>query len=120
MPSDELKALAETLADWVEPAPGVTVYLFGSRVRGDHEPEADVDVRLYPNELAHCVHWWTAQNLSGFAELKARLPGRLELHADETDPVDRYILENRKSPALVVRKVVCVRTPDLKARTLPR
>jgi hypothetical protein len=29
--SDELKAVAERLADWVEPAPGVTVYLFGSR-----------------------------------------------------------------------------------------
>ena len=113
--SDELKAVAERLADWVEPAPGVTVYLFGSRVHGDHQPNSDVDVRLYPDELANCeaaMQWWAAQNKSGFAELKARLPGRLELHAGPTDDADRYILEGRKKPVLVVRKVVCVWTPS--------
>ena len=113
--SDELKAVAERLADWVELAPGVTVYLFGSRVRGDHQPNSDVDVRLYPDELANCeaaMQWWAAQNTSGFAELKARLPGRLELHAGPTDDADRYILEGRKKPVLVVRKVVCVWTPS--------
>jgi hypothetical protein len=113
--SDELKAVAERLADWVEPAPGVTVYLFGSRVRGDHQPNSDVDVRLYPDELTNCeaaMQWWAAQNTSGFAELKARLPGRLELHAGPTDDADRYILAGRMEPVLVVRKVVCVWTPS--------
>lgn len=48
---DELKALAQTLAEWVEPAPGIpAIYLFGSRVRGDYEPDADVDLRLYQNK----------------------------------------------------------------------
>jgi predicted nucleotidyltransferase len=33
--SAELSDLAEILADWIKPAPGVpAVYLFGSRVRG--------------------------------------------------------------------------------------
>src|SRR5439155_4441739 len=44
----ELEALAETLAEWISPAPGIpAVYLFGSRVRGDHRPDSDVDVRLH-------------------------------------------------------------------------
>jgi predicted nucleotidyltransferase len=122
--NDELKALAETLAEWVEPAPGIpAIYLFGSRVRGDHERDADVDVRLYQNKWTVCEatnQWWTDQNLSKFAELKAKLPGTLRLHAAPTDEADHYILEGLKKPVLVVGKVVCVWTPNLKARTLPR
>ena len=38
------KAIARLLADWASPAPGVTIYFFGSRVRGDHGPASDVDV----------------------------------------------------------------------------
>ena len=75
--SDELKAVAERLADWVEPAPGVTVYLFGSRVRGDHQPNSDVDVRLYPDELANCeaaMQWWAAQNTSALRNSKRDFP----------------------------------------------
>jgi predicted nucleotidyltransferase len=35
--ADELRTLAEVFADWIEPVPDVpAVYLFGSRVRGDH------------------------------------------------------------------------------------
>jgi predicted nucleotidyltransferase len=51
VPNAELVALAEILADWVEPAPSVpAVYLFGSRVRGDHRHDSDVDVRLFLDE----------------------------------------------------------------------
>jgi predicted nucleotidyltransferase len=42
-----LKALAETLARWLEPAGGFVAYVFGSRVRGDHRPDSDVDVRIF-------------------------------------------------------------------------
>ena len=74
---DELKALAETLADWVELAPDIpAIYLFGSRVRGDHGPDSDVDVRLYICEWKDCEatrRWWEAQNKSDFIEVKARL-----------------------------------------------
>jgi predicted nucleotidyltransferase len=41
--SNDLKDLARLLADWAAPASGVTVYLFGSRVRGDHKADSDVD-----------------------------------------------------------------------------
>jgi predicted nucleotidyltransferase len=46
--NSELAALAEVIATWLDGAPGVpVVYLFGSRVRGDHGPNSDVDFRLY-------------------------------------------------------------------------
>ena len=49
--SSELRALAEVLADWIEPVLGVpALYLFGSRVRGDHRPDSDVDIRLFINQ----------------------------------------------------------------------
>jgi len=39
----ELQGLAETIARWVDPVPGIdAIYLFGSRVRGDHRPDSDV------------------------------------------------------------------------------
>jgi predicted nucleotidyltransferase len=41
--NDEVKQLARTLADWAADK-SVTVFLFGSRVRGDHRPDSDVDV----------------------------------------------------------------------------
>jgi predicted nucleotidyltransferase len=66
---DELKSLANILAHWIEPAPGVTVYLFGSRVRGTHHSCSDVDVRIFLNECVWCeksMVWWTLQNESGF------------------------------------------------------
>jgi Nucleotidyltransferase domain len=39
---EDLKSLASILADWAAPAPRISVHLFGSRVRGDHNPDADV------------------------------------------------------------------------------
>jgi len=41
--NDEVKQLARALADWAADK-SVTVFLFGSRVRGDHRPDSDVDV----------------------------------------------------------------------------
>ena len=43
--SDELKELASILAEWSR-GHAVTVYLYGSRIRGDHQPDSDVDVRI--------------------------------------------------------------------------
>src|SRR5262249_16933676 len=41
----ELEALAEILAEWADPPPGIlNVILFGSRVRGDHKPDSDVQL----------------------------------------------------------------------------
>jgi hypothetical protein len=44
---DQLKALAEHS----DAVPGIpAVYLFGSRVRGDHRKDSDVDIRLFLNQ----------------------------------------------------------------------
>jgi predicted nucleotidyltransferase len=116
-----LTELAEILASWVDPVGGVPeLYLFGSRVRGDHRPDSDVDVRLYPERLNHdadhaTARWWMEQNASKFAEVQVRLPGRLDLgrnRMDWSNKVDREIMAARgREPILVCRKVVCLWTP---------
>src|SRR5262245_66417182 len=40
----ELVRLASVVADWASEARLAEVYLYGSRVRGDHEPNCDVDL----------------------------------------------------------------------------
>ena len=112
----ELIALVNTLADWVEPAPNIpAVYLFGSRVRGDHRPDSDVDVRLFIDEWKNLssaeTKWWTDQNTTDFAALKARLPGPLAIHRETSDNADAPILKGRERPVLVYRRIVCVWTP---------
>ena len=113
--NDELKILAEILAEWIDPAPGIpAIYLFGSRVRGDHRPDSDVDVRLYLDEWNVCETtrvWWQRQNETDFAELKARLPGPLSIHREKEDRADNDIRRGRTNPVLVIRRVVCVWTP---------
>jgi predicted nucleotidyltransferase len=123
---DGLDALAEILASWIDPVPGIQeLYLFGSRVRGDHRPDSDVDVRLYPEEWTFAdpftAKWWTEQNESDFAELRAQLPGPLDLGRDRMNclgnVVDPAIVEARRNPILRHRKVVCLVTPP-KPRTV--
>jgi predicted nucleotidyltransferase len=113
----ELEALAETLAEWISPAPGIpAVYLFGSRVRGDHRPDS-VDVRLYLDEWTDVgevdLRWWQNQNETDFADLKARLPGPLHIHREKQDDADPAIRQGIRNPILVVRRVVCVWTPAM-------
>ena len=114
--SAELTDLAEILADWIKPAPGVpAVYLFGGRVRGDHRSDSDVDVRLFLNEWKNLttvdMEWWGEQNTTDFAVLKSRLPGPLSLHREQTDDADAAIRSGRQNPVLTVDRVVCVWTP---------
>jgi predicted nucleotidyltransferase len=113
--SNELAALAEIIGKWLDDAPGVPVaYLFGSRVRGDHRPDSDVDLRLYLQDWtldAETMRWWMHQNDTDFAELKAKLPGPLALHRETSDAADAAIKAGRATPVLTVRKVVCVWTP---------
>ena len=110
----ELKALIEILAEWVDPPPGVLeVFLFGSRVRSDHKPDSDVDVRVYPEEWQHDPHQVT-ENASKFADLQKRLPGRLDLgryKMNFSNVVDRTIKEARAHPYFAHGKVVCLWTP---------
>jgi predicted nucleotidyltransferase len=116
--TDELHALAGIFEKWIEPAPDIpAIYLFGSRVRGDHRPDSDVDVRLYVHEWRLChnsILWWQKQNATDFAELKARLPGPLAIHREPHDKADGSIRAGIKNPVLVVGRVICVQTPPLR------
>lgn len=82
LPTEGLHELAKTLADWVACVSKIKVYLFGSRVRGDHRPDSDVDVCLsWKNEDIDQVfmNWWAQENDNLFIHINARLPGRLEI-----------------------------------------
>jgi predicted nucleotidyltransferase len=112
----QLEHLAKVLDDWLAPAPKIpSVYLFGSRVRGDHRPDSDVDVRLFLDEWsaldAASVKWWEQENASDFRALKARLPGPLAIHREQSDQADAAIRKGIADPVLVVGRVVCVWTP---------
>ena len=82
----ELQALARIVTKWVDEVPGVpAVYLFGSRVRGDHRPDSDVDIRVYLRDWvtdSATAIWWLQQNQTDFSDLKAQLPGPLSIHRE--------------------------------------
>jgi predicted nucleotidyltransferase len=105
---EELKQLAQTLADWAADK-SVTVYLFGSRVRGDHRQDSDVDIFVQPGKATReTAVWWTVQNSEDFASLRARLPGKLKV-LDAHAPLVPSVLKGK-----VVyrdRNVVCVLLP---------
>ena len=47
MATQELKELAKAIAEWASSAPlTVSIFVFGSRVRGDHSPDSDVDLSI--------------------------------------------------------------------------
>ena len=114
----DLPALAEVLAGWVDTAPGVpTVYLFESRVRGDHRPSSDVDLCLFQSEWDGsdaCHRWWSDQSIANYADLKAILPGLPRLHLDPGDAAHRWVREALAEPSKVIlrlRKCCCLWTP---------
>jgi predicted nucleotidyltransferase len=108
MATDELIRLARTLADWVEAAPNFTIYLFGSRVRGDHRPDSDVDVIVdFGKPTMEEVLWWQGVNEDLFRSINALLPGPIGIlvnNVEMTNDVKRAEVVHRD------RQVVCVRT----------
>ena len=103
MPDRELKSIAEIIDHWVQTVPGLReVYLFGSRVRGDHRPDSDIDLRIFVDELeldAQTMAWWTHQNQTECAELKSQLPPyALHIHS-RPEVFDAYIKAARASPS---------------------
>jgi predicted nucleotidyltransferase len=109
-----LPALARIFDEWIAPAPGVNaVYLFGSRIRGDHRPDSDIDVQMYI-ERWHAdeatVSWWETENESNFAWLKLQLPCIPDLNRDPL-VCDEEIARGDKNPVFVAGRVRCVWTP---------
>jgi predicted nucleotidyltransferase len=76
----ELADLARKLADWAAPATGTTIYLYGSRVRGDHKPDSDVDLCIeFPNPTRDDIDWWSANNKEDFSTVASTLGARVEI-----------------------------------------
>jgi predicted nucleotidyltransferase len=91
--TNELIELARVIADWAAAGGSeMTVYVFGSRVRGDHSSDSDVDIHVRkPTQPSRAfTEWWTAQNLQDFDELRRVLPGRLE-PLEPTDPLSTEV-----------------------------
>lgn len=108
----ELFDLASAIARWAETVPCIkVVYLFGSRARGDHRPDSDVDLRIEFDYQSEDFESWLRENREDFAALKAVLPGRLALHQDWDDITVPIIAKAAVSPRLVVGNVCCVATP---------
>ena len=122
----DLPALAEAVAMWVDAAPGVpSVYVFGSRVRGDHRPDSDVDLFFLQEEWdasSENVDWWQAQSMAEYRDLGDALPGPLHILLEAYDASRATVLAARADPARVVlkvRKAVCLWTPPKPARPNP-
>lgn len=104
----DLPRLAEILSDW---SSGTTfiIYLFGSRVRGDHRSDSDVDVLIpipdSPTDFD--VDWWGRHNRDFFAEIDARLPGKLHI-LENDEPLAPKIIEAAQNPIYRDRNVICV------------
>jgi predicted nucleotidyltransferase len=76
----ELEALARMLADWAAPAPAAVIYLYGSRVRGDHKITSDVDICVeFPKPQTADVQWWTQNNQDDFKTISQRVGARIEV-----------------------------------------
>jgi predicted nucleotidyltransferase len=90
-PTEELKALAGTIADWAEDITAV-VYIHGSRVRGDHRPDSDVDLHIawnYADMDDYSKTWWGKETDDDFKTINSRLPGPLHI-LDQRDPAQLH------------------------------
>lgn len=106
----ELVALATTLADWSE-GTNLTIYLFGSRVRGDYRDDSDVDVVIEIGAATDFdVEWWMRENAEDFATIKSKLPGPLNI-LESNEPVADKVRAVATSPFYQDRNVICVWLP---------
>jgi hypothetical protein len=108
--TDDFKRLATILADWAADAPAATLYVFGSRVRGDHRPDSDLDVIIQWDyqAMAPADHdWWQKNCAEDFATIDAALGARL--HFPDPDPVSRQAFT--AAEVYRDRNVICVLVP---------
>jgi predicted nucleotidyltransferase len=105
-----LSELMDVLAEWAAGAP-VTVYVYGSRVRGDHRPDSDVDlyVEYVKGYEAAGDKWYNAQTEQNYSGLREKLPGPISKVMPPFGSRHPFIF----NPSEVVRKgnVVALHTP---------
>jgi predicted nucleotidyltransferase len=107
----DLAALAKTLADWAAPAPTALIYLYGSRVRGDHKATSDVDICVeFPKAGTADVQWWTQVNNDEFRAVSQQVGARIEVLERNS------LIRSKVTGAQVVyqdRNVRCVWLPSV-------
>jgi hypothetical protein len=87
---NDLKKLARTLADWAA-GKSITVFLFGSRVRGDHRPDSDVDIFVQGGAMIpETAVWLDSAECGGFCQPQSQAAGPVEnsRHQRSTRPLD--------------------------------
>ncbi len=103
--SMDLKDIARIVSTWAKGKPLINrVYLFGSRVRGDHDPQSDIDiaVELDPNEFQGSdetggLATWMFETNGWKGELQKLLPVRVQLERyqqEQTHTVRRGLAES--------------------------
>jgi predicted nucleotidyltransferase len=102
------------IAGWASEARLAEVYLYGSRVRGDHKPNSDIDLCFaFPVRDVAVMAWWELNQLTRFALLELKLGGRV--HAlPLKDPVAERVRKAAFAPERVAhrdRNVTCVWLP---------
>ena len=108
----ELPEIADIVARWAAQFDRLeTVYIFGSRVRGDHRPDSDLDIALDFNYsgFSAATEPIDDEMTSNFAGLKALLPNlKISIHHQHDD--DAWA-EIRSSPCKHSQgKVRCILT----------
>ena len=79
------------------------VYFFGSRVRGDHRPDSDLDIAvqlIYPEVDTALAHW-TFELDAWASQLSAILPWELDLQLFAPDGTPTIIAGVNRSSVLV-------------------
>jgi predicted nucleotidyltransferase len=83
--------LARILAEWTT-GRQLTLYLYGSRVRGDHRPDSDVDIHIkWGDPDNDCVRWWSDENEEWFKTINSKLPGPIQI-LERMDPLADSIM----------------------------
>ena len=110
----DLARLASVVADWASDARPAKVYLYGSRVRGDHDPSSDVDLCFtFPVRDVAVMAWWELNCLTRFAVLELKL-GKPVHALDPKDPIGEKVRQAAFDPERVAhqdRNVTCVWLP---------
>jgi predicted nucleotidyltransferase len=108
-----LPGIMNVLADWADPLPLARVCVFGSRVRGDHRDDSDLDLALEldSHPSSEQVSRWTAENATDFSALKAALGVPLSIHIEQWDCAWPAIRRAAKQPVLRDRKILAIITP---------
>ena len=105
----ELTEFVRLLAEWASASPGARIYVFGSRVRGEHHPGSDLDVYIeFEGVTRDDMAWWLDNQRDNFEQIQSKLPCKF----NPLDPSDPLRLKIVKAPVTYRdRNVFCVKTP---------